>query len=128
VDQQDRRDLRYRGMVPITEEPMCPLLRPLESPLFRMQHSWSSAPKNDDELWFEIVNISGFTTPATTKPPSFGVKIPESRVWDITVASSGLSNSSTVNRDYSRPGIYELTAGSLTDTQGLRVSALKLLS
>jgi hypothetical protein len=39
-----------------------------------------------------------------------------------------LSHSSTVNRDYFKPGIYEWTAGSLTDTQGLRVSALELLS
>jgi hypothetical protein len=73
------------------------------------------------------VNISGSTTPATAKSPSFGVKIPESRVWDISTVPR-LSHSSTVNRDYFKPGIYEWTAGSLTDTQGLRVSALELLS
>jgi hypothetical protein len=73
------------------------------------------------------VNISASTTSATAKSPSFGVKIPESRVWDISIVCR-LSHSSTVNQDYFQPGIYEWTAGSLTDTQGLRVSALELLS
>jgi hypothetical protein len=56
------------------------------------------------------VNISGSTTPATAKSPLFGVKIPESRVWDISIVSR-LSHSSTVNRDYFQPGIHEWAAG-----------------